>query len=129
MPKEQVTAEITSYNFLHRVSNLLSSVDYIELTKDFIDNNLDARVASGEKALELTLGRIRNTIPLLEPMVEKLRMKPKPKSIHTIDVIEQTPNIKVRSESCDKSMDLLYRVDNRLIKWVGGIPASSSPVR
>ena len=32
LPEEQVTAEITSYNFLHRIRNLLSTVDYMELT-------------------------------------------------------------------------------------------------
>ena len=56
LPEEQVMAEITSYNFLHRIRNLLSTMDYMELTKDLIDNDLDAQVAAGEKALELTLG-------------------------------------------------------------------------
>ena len=62
----------------------------MELTKDFIDNDLDARVAAGDKALELTLGRIRKTITLLEPMVEILRVKSKPKSLHTVDIIEES---------------------------------------
>ena len=45
---------------------------------------LDNRVAAKEKALELTLSRIRKTVAVLEPMVEKLKGKPKPKSVHTI---------------------------------------------
>ena len=92
LSEEQVTAEITSYNFLHRIRHLLSTVDYMELTKDFIDNDLDARVAAREKALELTLGRIRETNALLEPMVKKLRMIPKTKSLHTVDLVEESPH-------------------------------------
>ena len=116
LPEEQVTAEITSYNFLHRIRNLLSTMDYMELTKDLIDNNLDARVATGEKALELMLGRIRKTIALLEPMVEKSRTKPKVKSVHTFDAVKETPHIEVRADSRDKSRDLLYRIDARFMK-------------
>ena len=116
LPEEQVTAEITSYNFLHRIRNLLSTMDYMELTKDLIDNDLDARVAVGEKALELILGRIRKTIALLEPMVEKLSTKPKTKSLHTVDVVEESPHIEVRTDSQDKSMDLLYRINACLMK-------------
>ena len=62
LPKEQVVVEITSYNFLHRIRNLLSTMDYMDLSKDLMENNLDARVAAGDKALELTLSRIRKTI-------------------------------------------------------------------
>ena len=69
---------------------------------------MDARVAAGEKALDLTLGRIRKTIALLEPMVEKLRMKPKAKSLYTVDLVE--------ADSQERSMDFLYRVDTRLTK-------------
>ena len=93
LPEEQVTAEITSYNFLHRIRNLLSITDYMDLPKDLIENNLDARVAAGEKALELTLSRIKKTITLLEPIVEKLKAKPKVKSIHTIGTLEETPQV------------------------------------
>ena len=65
LPEEQVTAEITSYNFLHRIRNLLSTTDFMKLSKDLINNDLDIRVAAGEKALELTLGRIKKAIALL----------------------------------------------------------------
>ena len=116
LPEEQVTAEITSYNFLHRIRNLLSTTDYMELSKDLIDNDLDARVAAGEKGLELTLGRIKKTIALLEPMVEeKSKTKPKVKSVHPVDVLEESPHIEVRTEVRDKSMDQVYRIDNRLV--------------
>ena len=120
LPEEQVTAEITSYNFLHRIRNLLSTVDFTELTKDFIDNELDARVAAGDKALELTLGCIRKTIALLEPMVEKLRAKPKPWSLHTIDTVEDShhslPHVEVKVDSRDRSLDYLYKFDTRFAK-------------
>ena len=57
-------------------------------------------------------------------------MKPKP-SVHTIDVIEETPNIEVRPNSRDKSMDLLYRIDARLIKsgkwWDPSLKSSRIP--
>ena len=33
LPEEQVVAEITSYNFLHRIRNLLSTTDYMDLSK------------------------------------------------------------------------------------------------
>ena len=120
LPEEQVTAEITSYNFLHRIRNLLSTVDYMELTKDFIDNELDPRVVARDKALELMLGRIRKTIALLEPMVEKLRAKPKPRSLHTINTMEEShhsvPHMEVEVDSRDRSLDYLYKFDTRLAK-------------
>ena len=120
LQEEQVTTEITSYNFLHRIRNLLSTVDYMELTKDFIDNELDARVAAGDKALELTLGRIRKTIALLEPMVEKLRAKPKPRSLHTIDTVEEShhsvPHMEAEVDSRYRSLDNLYKFDTWLAK-------------
>ena len=80
-----------------------------------IDNDLDARVAVGEKALELTLGWIRKTIALLEPMVEKLRMKPKTKSLQTVDLIEEIPHTEV-GRTPDRSIDFFYRIDARLTK-------------
>ena len=57
----------------------------------------------GSLALELTLSRIRKTIALLEPMVEKLKTKPKVKSVH-----------KGRTE--EKNMDHVYWIDSRLVK-------------
>ena len=63
----------------------------MDLSKDLIENNLDARVAAGDKALELALSRIRKTIALLEPMVEKLKAKPKPRSVHTIEPMDEFP--------------------------------------
>ena len=89
LPEEQVVAEITSYNFLHRIRNLLSTTDYMDLSKDLIKNNLDTRVAAGDKALELSLSRIRKTIALLEPMVEKLKTKLKAKSVHTVGSMDE----------------------------------------
>lgn len=47
--------EITSYNFLNRIRNLLSTADYINLSGNLVTANLDKRVAAGPKALELTL--------------------------------------------------------------------------
>ena len=49
-------------------------------------------------------------------MVEKSRTKPKVKSVHTVHVMEETPHIEVRTEARDKSMDLVYRIDNCLVK-------------
>ena len=73
---------------------MLSTTGYMDLSKDLIENNLDARVAVGEKALELTLNQIRKTIARLEPMVEKLKTKPKVKSVHTIGTQEESPRSK-----------------------------------
>ena len=99
---------------------MLSTVDYMELTKDFIYNDLDARIAAGDKALELMLGRIRKTIALLEPMVEKLKVKPKPSSLHNVDIVEEslhmTPHIEAEVDSQDRSLDYLYKYDVRLSK-------------
>ena len=61
----------------HRIRNLLSMPDYMDLSTELIENELDAQVADGEKALELMLSLIRKTIALLEPMVEKLKTKPR----------------------------------------------------
>ena len=95
----------------------------MELTKDFIDNELDTRVAARDKALELTLGRIRKTIALLEPMVEKLRAKPKPRSLHTIDTVEDghhsVPHMEVEVDSRDRSLDYLYKFDTGLASPMG----------
>ena len=63
---------------------MLSTTNYMDLSKDLIENYLDARVAAREKALELMLGRIKKTNALLEPMVEKSKMKLKEKSVHTV---------------------------------------------
>ena len=51
LPDEQVVTEITSYNFLNRIRNLLSTADYIDLSKDLVAAYLDNRVAAGPKAL------------------------------------------------------------------------------
>lgn len=48
---EQFIGEITSYNFLLRIQNLLCNTDYLELSNDFVEHNLDIRVAAGPKAL------------------------------------------------------------------------------
>ena len=116
LPEEQVTAEITSYNFLHRIRNLLSTTDYMDLSKDLIENDLDALVAAGEKALELTLSRIKKTVALLEPMVVKLKARPKVKSVHTIGTLEESSHVEVRTKHQDRSMDQVCRIDNRLVK-------------
>ena len=42
-------------------------------------------------------------------MVEKLRVKPKPKSLHTVDILEESPHIEVGVDSQDRSMDFLYK--------------------
>ena len=78
--------EITSYNFLHRIRNLLSTADYIDLSMsmDLVAANLDNRVAAGSKALDLTLSRLKNTIAVLEPVMEKLKGKGKTRSVHTV---------------------------------------------
>ena len=85
LPEEQVMAEISSYNFLHRIRNLLCTADYLELSRDLVQNGLDARVASGPDALRITLNRLKTTIAVLEPVVEKVKGKPKMKSAHIVD--------------------------------------------
>ena len=85
LPEEQVMAEISSYNFLHRIRNLLCTTDYLELSRDLVANGLDARVASGPDALRITLNRMKTTIAVLEPVVEKLKAKPRVKSAHVVD--------------------------------------------
>lgn len=39
-------AEITSYNFLHRIRHLLRTTNYLELSKDLVEHNLDNQVAA-----------------------------------------------------------------------------------
>ena len=87
----------------------------MDLSKDLIENNLDARVAARDKALELTLSRSRKTIALLEPMVEKLKTKPKAKSIHTVGSVDEFP-IPTEVWVETREMDQIYRIDNRLFK-------------
>ena len=36
LPEVQVMAEISSYNFLHRIQNLLCTTDYLELSPVYI---------------------------------------------------------------------------------------------
>ena len=69
--------EITSYNFLNRIRNSLRSADYIDLSQDLVAANLDNRVAAGPKALDLTLNQLRNTISVLEPIMENMKGKTK----------------------------------------------------
>ena len=69
LPEEQVMAEITNYSFLHPIRNLLCITDYLELLRDLVQHNLDARVASGPEALRVTLNQLKNTIAVLEPVV------------------------------------------------------------
>ena len=73
LPEEQVMAEISSYSFLHRIRNLLCTADYLELSRDLVQNGLDARVASGPDTLRVTLNRLKTTIAVLEPVVEKMK--------------------------------------------------------
>ena len=77
-------AEITSYNFLDRIRNLLCTTNYLELSKDLVQHNLDYWVAAGPEALDLTLNRLKNTVALLDPLVEKLKGKVKLKGVHVI---------------------------------------------
>ena len=77
LPEEQVMTEITSYNFLNRIRNSLRSADYIDLSQDLVAANLDNRVAAGPKALDLTLNQLRNTISVLEPIMENMKGKTK----------------------------------------------------
>ena len=83
--EEQVMVKITNYSFLHRIRNLLCTTDYLELSKDLVQHNQDARVASGPEALRVTLNRLKNTNVGPEPVVEKMRGKMKTKSAHVVD--------------------------------------------
>ena len=124
--EEQVTTEFTSYNFLNRVQNLLSTADYIDLSDDLVIANLDNRVAAGPKVLEITLTRLRKTISVLEPVVENLKGKTKIRSAHTIDVVEETtqPEPFIR----EKPSDWKYSSTTSLSRAVsGGNKTSSSP--
>ena len=85
LPEELVMAEISSYSFLHRIRNLLCTADYLELSRYLVQNGLDARVASGPDALRVTLNRLKTTIAVLEPIVEKMKGNVKPKSAHVVD--------------------------------------------
>ena len=53
-------------------------------------------------------------------MVEKLRAKPKPRSLHTIDTVEEShhsvPHVEVEVDSQDRSLDYLYKFDTGLAK-------------
>ena len=101
-------AEITSYNFLHRIRNLLCKANYLELLKDLVQHNLDNQIAAGPKALDLTLSRLRNTIVVLEPLVEKLKGKPKQKGVHDIRSQENA------TPSEYQEVEQVYTTDNRV---------------
>ena len=100
-------AEITNYSFLHRIRNLLCTTDYLELSRDLVQHDLDARVALGLKALRVTLNRLKNTIAVLEPVVEKMRVKVKTKSVHVVDSRDNEGGEAVQ-------IDHVYSVDSRL---------------
>ena len=107
LPEEQVMAEISSYSFLHRIRNLLCTTDYLELSKDLVQHDLDARVASGPDALRVTLNRLKNTIAVLEQVVKKMRGKVKPKSAHVVHSRDTEGGESVQ-------IDHVYSVDSRL---------------
>ena len=100
-------AEISSYNFLHRIRNLLCTTDYLELSRDLVQNGLDARVASGPDALRVTLNRLKTTIAVLEPVVEKVKGKVKTKSAHVVD----SGN---KEDGEPGHLDWVYSIDSRL---------------
>ena len=79
LQEEQVMADVSSFSFLHRIRNLLCTTDYLELSRDLVQHGLDAQVASGHDALRVTLNRLKTTIAVLEPVVEKMRGKVKSK--------------------------------------------------
>ena len=122
LQEEQLMIEITSYNFLNRIPNFLSTADYIDLSSDLVAANLDNRVAAGPKALELTLNRLRNTILVLKPVMENMKGKAMSRSVHTIGTMEkpappESPNL----ERCGcpkehRETARMYRIDDRLVK-------------
>ena len=76
-------------------------------------------MAVGDKALELTLSRIRKTIALLEPMVEKLKTKPKPRNVHTVEPMDEFPiatQVRTEIRTKNREMDQVYRIDSHLMK-------------
>ena len=85
LPEEQVMAEVSSYSFLDRIRNLLSTSDYLELLRDLVQHDLDAKVVSGPNALRVTLNRLKTTIAVLEPVIKKMRGKVKLKSTQVVD--------------------------------------------
>ena len=107
LPEEQVMAEVSSYSFLHRIRNLLCTTNYLELSRDLVQHDLDARVASGPDALRVTLNRLKTTIAVLEPFVEKMRGKAKPKSTHVVDSRGNEGGEPVQ-------VDPVYSIDSRL---------------
>ena len=113
LPEEQVMAEISSYSFLHRIQNLLCTADYLKLSRDLVQNGLDARVALGPNALRVTLNRLKTTIAVLEPVVEKMKGKVKSKSVHVVDLGN-------KDDGEAGHLDHVYSIDSRLTtsgKW------------
>ena len=107
LPEEQVMAEVSSYSFLHRMRNLLCTTEYLELLRVLVQQGLDARVASGPDTLRVTLNRLKTTIAVLEPVVEKMRGKAKPKSTHVV-------NSRSNEEGEPVHVDHVYSIDSRL---------------
>ena len=86
---------------------MLCTTDYLELSKDLVQHDLESRVAPGPKALRVTLNRLKNTIAVLEPVVEKMRDKVKMKSAHVVDSRDNKGGETVQ-------IDHLYSVHSRL---------------
>ena len=127
LPAEQIMAEITSYNFLHRIRNLLCTTDYLKLPKYLVQHNLDNRVAAGPKALDLTFTRLKNWIAVLEPLVEK--MKGRPRGREFMSSAARKTVLSPRTKRWNKCM--LLTAAQRLLGSGGimssGTPAPSSP--
>ena len=87
-------------------------VVHMERSKDLVEHNLDNHVTAREKALELILNRIRKTVAVMEPMVEKLQGKPKPKSVNTIGNQEECVPVEPRPERTVYYHSILSRVSN-----------------
>ena len=77
------------------------------MSRDLVQHDLDAREASGPEALKVTLNRLKTTIVVLEPVVEKMRRKVKPKSTHVVDSRDVEGGEPVQ-------VDHVYSVDSRL---------------
>ena len=97
LPGIDINVHITNHTFLTRIKNLLQSEDSIGLSISLSDRGLNARIMSGQETLDALMVYCKKVTDALEPIVSKLRSKPKIKAVHQVS--EENTGVKVAAVS------------------------------
>ena len=118
LPGIDINIHITNHTFLTRIKNLLQSEDSIGLSMSLSDRGLNARIMSGQQTLDALMVYCKKITDALEPIVAKLRTKPKMKAVHNVVMESTYPS--VRAENIIEPTIHVSRAPER--KWIKPAP-------